>query len=83
MESGDVSEMTAPRMKLVFRGDLSSATAMSGFKWSLVLLIMVFSAWRPATASTLTGKTRRQRPVNPISLLFARFTARKNTVMSN
>lgn len=77
MESGDVSEMTAPVTKLVLRGDLSSTSAMSGFKLSLVLLAVVFSAWRPVTAGTLTGKTHSQRLVNPVSLLFANCTARK------
>lgn len=46
MESGDVSKMTA----------LLGGDTMSAFKWSFVILAVFFSAFRPVSGGTLTGK---------------------------
>ncbi|XP_034459354.1 tyrosine-protein kinase receptor UFO [Hippoglossus hippoglossus] len=68
MESGDVSKMTAFLLKLLFRGDLTSRGAMTVFhRWSL--LILMFSAWRPVGAGSLTDLEFERSPANVISSL--------------
>lgn len=54
MESGGVM-VTALMMEHICRVGLSRK-AMSGFKWLFLVVSVVFSAGRPVTAGTLTGK---------------------------
>ncbi|CAB1450410.1 unnamed protein product, partial [Pleuronectes platessa] len=68
MESGGVSKMTAFLLKLLFRGDLTSRGTMTGFhRWSL--LILLFSAWRPVGAGSLTDLEFERSPAHIISSL--------------
>ncbi|XP_041796238.1 tyrosine-protein kinase receptor UFO [Chelmon rostratus] len=69
MESADVSTMTAPLMKHIFRGDLLSIRDMRGSKWSFLILLVLFSAWRPVTAGALTDLEFERSPTTVISSL--------------
>lgn len=72
MESCGVSKMTALFAKHISRGDLlSRRTAMScRSKWSVLILVVLLTALRPATAGTVTGKVLINSP--PVWLLFVK-----------
>lgn len=69
MESGDVSKMTSLLMKHICRGDLLSTKTMSGSKWVFLVLTVIFSAWRPVSAGSLTDLEFERSPNTIISSL--------------
>lgn len=69
MESGDVSKMTSLLMKHIFRGDLLPTKTMSGSKWLFLILTVIFSAWRPVSAGSLTDLEFERSPTTIISSL--------------
>ncbi|KAM3616369.1 uncharacterized protein V6R79_016901 [Siganus canaliculatus] len=66
MRPGDVYKMTALPRKRISRGDPLSRRAMSR---SLLILTVLFSAWRPATGGTLTDLEFERSPTTVISSL--------------
>ncbi|XP_034723000.1 tyrosine-protein kinase receptor UFO isoform X1 [Etheostoma cragini] len=69
MESAGVPKMTALLMKHIFRGDLLSRKTMIGSKWSVFIVTVFFSAWRPVTAGILTDLEFERSPSTVISSL--------------
>ncbi|KAG7479604.1 tyrosine-protein kinase receptor UFO [Solea senegalensis] len=63
MESGAVSTVTSPLVKLLFTG------AMSSSKVSLLILTVALCAWRDVTAGTLTDLEFERSPATVISSL--------------
>ncbi|XP_071768624.2 tyrosine-protein kinase receptor UFO [Centroberyx gerrardi] len=69
MGSGDVSKMCAFIMRDIFRGFFLERRTMSGSTWSLLLLMVILSAWRPVTAGSLTDLEFVRSPTTIISSL--------------